>query len=130
MEMILAVDSLCHLASEVRQLRDEALKPWIEANGEIIIGEDKWFVGPNKKEKDRDVGATFDCLHDLAGSDHAAFVSLLSTNAFKPGAVKRFLKDKSVPDMYEVLFDVTVEMDVQTKRPKKTVQRINEQFVS
>lgn len=133
---VVAVHTLLGALKErVRELdamfRDGPFKEWLEAHGgrELEIGDKRFFVGPVKKEKCRDVAQACECFITMA-SDLAEFATLLAADAFKPGAARKFLAAREVPDTFEELFAVTYELDVQTGKPRKKVQEINTAFVA
>lgn len=125
--LILARDAAKERLREACAGVDAFLKEWLEANGELELGDKRFFVGTETKKKDRDVARTYQCLREL--SKPVELVGLLSTSAFKPGAVEKFLAEKGVPDMFGELFDVTVETDLKTGKPLKKVREVNQRFL-
>lgn len=131
-EVILARAALKERVREVCDGLDAFLLEWIPANGEIEIGEKRWYVAPVKKVKCRDVARAAQCIAGVFGIPHtadlAAFVSLLASDALKQGAVRKALEERGLPDMFDELFETTVEKDVQTGKPLKRVHEVNDAF--
>jgi hypothetical protein len=132
-ELILARAALKERVREVSDGTDAFLKEWIEANGEIEIGDKRWYVGPVKKVKCRDVARAAQCIATVFGisgtAELAAFVSLLASDALKQGAVRKALEERGLPDMFDELFDTTVEKDVQTGKVLKRVHEVDGRFI-
>ncbi len=105
-----------------RQLKD-AMKPWIEANGPVVIGDVRWVLVNKKTEKVRDLKSAVMALEKAVGGEFDLFIDCLSVNAIKTGAAKKVLGND-----FEKFFEVTIEKDVNHK-PIKEVVALNERFL-
>ncbi len=114
---------IAHAQDLKRQLKD-AMKPWIEANGPVVIGDVRWVLVNKKTEKVRDLKSAVMALDKAVGGEFDLFIDALSVNAIKPGAAKKILGAD-----FEKFFEVLIEMDVETKRPKKEVVALNDRFI-
>ena len=108
-------------ARRLKQLRDgidDVLLAWLKANGgKYESGEWRYVAAPDKSYKAKNIRDAVDATLQACGGDVDAFVSCLSANALKPGAVRKVLGDK-FDDYFE-----TVVGD------KVKVQAINTKFI-
>jgi|13_taG_2_1085334.scaffolds.fasta_scaffold90657_2 hypothetical protein len=108
---------------EADRLLKEQLIDWINANGELTIGEKRYYVGNTKKTKPVNLERLCEAAITHAEGDFGAFAEALSANAFKPGACKALLGDE-----WGQHFIVEVVDDVKTGKPKKDIKVIDERF--
>lgn len=122
------VEAAKEFIREIETTLKGAIKEWVERHGKpVVIGPKKWCVVDKKKEKDRNVHKTAMAVLELSGGDFQQFGDLLSSNAFKPGALKKFLASVGQPEKFEELFEVTIEKDLEGKAIKE-VKMIDERF--
>jgi hypothetical protein len=119
------IDDAIRRAKELKAELEATLLEWIPANGgELIIGDVRYYVGPDKKVKCRSISATVTALMEISGGDYDAFCECLSANAIKPGAARKLLADK-----FDEFFETTETLDLKTGKPLKKVQAINTRFL-
>lgn len=123
MEYVTALKEATRLLSE--KVEAGAIQ-WIEANGEIEVGETRYYVGPNRTTKCKDLGATLEAVLKATGGDFTETVRCLSTSAFKHGAAREILP----ADEYEALFETTEVMDLKEGNAKPArLQKVNARFL-
>lgn len=83
---------------------------WIEKNGEFAIGETRYYVGPNKSTKCKDLPATLKAVLVATEGDVEAVCRALSSSAFKHGACRELLP----ADEYDTLFETREVADLKT----------------
>jgi hypothetical protein len=122
MEFVAALKEATRLLSE--RVESKAIE-WIGQNGEIEVGEVRYYVAPNRTTKCKDLGRTLEAMLKATGGDFAETVRCLSTGAFKPGACRELLPEDEFVDLFE-----TVETpDLKEGKPKKRLQKVNERFL-
>lgn len=97
-QVLTALEFVKRLGEVQRELKERVNKAaisYIQAHGPIEDGTRKFYVGPNKTTKCKDLRGTVAAVLDAAGGDVDAMVDCLSTDAFKPGATKKLLKDRA-----------------------------------
>jgi len=123
-EAIDRIDAVKRRIKEIEVTFKDALIEWINLNGDIEIGTKRYYVGTTKKVKPRDMIRLCEAAITAAEGDFETFADSLSANAFKPGACKKLLGDQ-----WGQHFEETIDEDIKTGKPKKTVQVIDERFV-
>jgi hypothetical protein len=118
------LQALKDLRERLATLVDEAVAEKINTDGPFILGEEKFYVGPDTKVKCRDVSAVHEKLLEVAEGDVTAVLACLSANAWKHGSVRRLLEER-LPDgvdaevAYVNLFETTTVDEVKTGKPTK-----------
>lgn len=111
-------------ARDIKSLCEGKLAEWIDKNGEINLGEVRYYVGTTKTHKPKDIrGAVADLL-DACHGDLDAFCDLLSSNPFKCGEVKKALQDK-----FEQSFLTEFKLDLRTGKPARELKQVNTRFL-
>lgn len=85
------VKKLGEVHKELKERVEAATIRYIQANGEIVDGPVRYYVGPNKSTKCVDVQATVKAVLEACGGDVQAFTECLSAGAFKPAKTKELL---------------------------------------
>jgi hypothetical protein len=93
---------------------------WIDANGELIDGDKRYYVGHEKKHKCKDVRATLEALLVETGGDLDALNTCLSSGAFKPATTMTTLGDKAKDH-----FITEITQDLKTGKPKRALKSAN-----
>jgi hypothetical protein len=93
---------------------------WIDANGDLIDGDKRYYVGHDKKHKCRDVRATLEALLVETGGDLDALNTCLSSGAFKPATTMTTLGDKAAE-----FFETQITQDLKTGKPKRALKSAN-----
>ena len=127
-DQVLAALNFLDALKEATRGLGERLEPavikWIEANGEISFGDIRYYVGPNKTTKCKDLTETAATLLELGGVE--TLVKGLSTSAFKHGACRTLIEDSAI---YDKLFETTEVQDLKTGTAKPPrLQKVNERF--
>lgn len=101
---------------------DMRVVEWIQANGEIVNGTVRWYVGPKRKTILAKLAEeALRVLIEQKGIEHVA-QNYLSANWFKHGAIK-----DEMPDEYKLLFTVIEEPEL--KEGKAKPQKIDTRFL-
>ena len=96
-------------ATQLLDFLKQEIVRWCEKNGNLTFSEDRyWFAGVEKRTKCRDAGKVIERLLVLTGGDFDDVVGALSSNAIKPGYVKKLLT-RETPDTAEEEFDALFE---------------------
>lgn len=106
-------------ARELGQLLEGAIIEWIEANGDLTIGDQRYYVGTERKVTCTDNAGTMDAVLFAGGGEEAALLECLSSQPWKHGAVRGLIGD----DDFNRLFKTEVRPDLKTGKPKKVVKR-------
>lgn len=87
---------------------------WLEHNGDLVIGQTRWYFGVNKTWKCLDKVMTVESILDHAGGDLHEFARFLSSKPFKEGSIKASLP----PGVFEQIFVREVATVAKTGKPK------------
>jgi len=112
------------MAREIKSIVAEKLAEWIDQNGEITVGDIRYYVGKSKTQKPRDLREVADRVLTAVAGDLDAFVDVLAANAFKPGAAKKLLGDQ-----FDEVFETTEKLDLRTGKPARELKVVNTKFL-
>jgi hypothetical protein len=121
-------DKIAALGEFVRDLKrqwESKMVDRIEAAGPIVVGDIRYYVGPDKDTKCVNQTATLEACMEASGGDVAAFTEVLSSNAFKPGACRKLL----APERFAVLFVTTERVVLKEGKPAKQLQKTDTRFL-
>lgn len=121
-------DQVCELWARVQQAKNaikdidaklkDAMIEWCEANGDLTIGQTRYYVGTKSTVKCPDVQAVLGCVLSQTGGDLDAVGQCLSAGAWKHGAVKGVVGDV----LWDRLFERVIEPDLKTGQPRKELK--------
>lgn len=118
LEVMAAVERVQAQVRAVKEQLEAALIDYIDHNGDIELGDKRWYVGINRTYKPRlDGPELLGKLMDAIGGDFDRFCELLAANAFKPGECKKVLGEE-----FDAVFETVVRPDLQTGKPKRVVK--------
>ena len=123
--MRVRVDFFAEKAKAFREMLDNAMIEWINANGPIEFETIRYYVGPVKNTKCRSVKEAIPALLDATGGDMERFCEILSSNAIKHGAARGVL----APEVWDQLFIVEEQQELKEGKPVKRLQKIDSRFV-
>lgn len=115
------------LKREIRRVDDlfeNIFIEWIQANGDLQIGDVRYYVGTPKDTKCINVPATLAALLEATGGDFDRVCGCLSSNAIKHGAAKKVLPE----DEFSKLFSVTEKVTLEEGKPKKSLLTKNDRY--
>ena len=110
-----AREFLAELARRVKAMQAEVTDRAVDLlrkSGPVVIGEVKYWAGPEVDWKPCDMRKIFAQVLETTGGDVDAMMGVLSTNAFKPGATRKMIGD----DLFERVESWTMKDN--EKRPK------------
>jgi hypothetical protein len=120
-EAIIAMDDIKRRVRELDAVLESKLIEWIDANGDIVIGGTRHYVGKATRVKCRDVKATLDKLLTTFAGDLDRVAICLSSSAWKHGQVRRETDDET----FDALFETTFAPELATGKPKREVKKTN-----
>ncbi len=123
-ELMQRIDFAKQHLRELEQQFKAALIEWINTNGDLTIGDKRYYVTTAKRTKPKDLAALTEAVMQATGGDFDKFVKTLGANAYKLGACKTVLGDE-----WDIHFTVEPVDDLKTGKPKKEVKCIDERFV-
>jgi len=127
-EVLKGINTLRYITQVVREMKADAdahLVGWLEAHGgELEDGDTRWYVGNKTREKCRSLGTAFESLVDATSGDIDRIVSVLSSNAIKPGAAESELGK----EWRALHFERTIEREPKTGKPKRTIKTASKKF--
>ena len=94
---------------------EESVIEWIRVNGEVSIGDVRYYVAPNKDTKCKSVLGTLRAALEATGGDVDSIAQLLSASAWKPGACKKVLGE----DVCRALFETRETDALKTGEPPR-----------
>lgn len=122
------IDKLKVLAGIVRDFRQEteaAVCRWIDANGDIEVGDTRWYVGKTTSRKCKDVPASIQTLIEVLGGDLESLAKCLTSQPLKPAYCRSILKEKGADAAYTELFTEEAVPDLKTGKPKRGLRQSN-----
>lgn len=125
-DVALTLTKLEGLEKRIREAKaalKEQLKAWVAKNGPLVIGDVRYVLVNKKSEKCRDLRKAIEGLYEVTGGDFETFCDTFSVNALKPGAARKVFGER-----FDEFFEVVVEEELETKKPKKELVAINEHF--
>jgi hypothetical protein len=120
---------LIRRAKEVKDELESRMVEKIQAHGEFVIGDVRYFVGTAKTVKCIDPKTTLEEILTTSGGDVGKLVDCLSSNAFKYGTVRRFFEEAGQFQTYGRLFETVEADELKTGKPTRRLQKVNEAFV-
>ncbi len=120
-----AAKRLKEIAAALHARATDILTKFVQANGEFEDGGVRFYLATEKKQKCNGVREMMEAALVRTGGDVDAICTLLSSNAFKPGACKKMLgKD------FDKFWTTTEAVDLKTGEPKgKRLQIVDTQFI-
>jgi hypothetical protein len=115
------------VASMVREIKSkcaEQLAKWIEKNGEITMGDVRYYVGTTKSHKPHDLRYALHRTLEAVGGDLDALADALSSDAFKAGHAKKILGEH-----FDEVFATTEKLDLRTGKPARELKVVNTKFL-
>lgn len=110
------VQRLGQIAKAAKAQYESLAIAYIQANGEIEDGGNRWYVGTEKKTKCLSANGVLEAILSVSGGDLDKVAACLVSNPFKPAATKDLVGDQA-----DALFETTVTPDLKTGKPKKKV---------
>jgi len=110
--------------SACRAKHKQSVIAWLSRNGDYTAGENRYYVGTVRDYKCRDAVTTAERVLEAVEGDLERFLSMLSSNSWKPGAVRDLLGQA----MFDVLFETVVKEDPKTGKPVREPKVLNAQF--
>jgi hypothetical protein len=109
---------LIRRAKEVMDELDGRMVEKIQAHGEFVIGETRFFIGDKKDVKCRDTARALDKVLEVAAGDMEQAAACLSANAFKHGACRVMFEDAGRMDLFDECFETTYAPELREGKPK------------
>ena len=126
-DVVKALDLCQNPKAVVRELDaqiEAAVIQWINQNGDIEVGDIRYYVGTEKTTKCIDPRRTLEAVFDAVGADFDSFLGTLVSQPFKPATTRTIVGD----DVADSLFVTSTQEDVKTGKPRKRLQVSNEKF--
>jgi hypothetical protein len=112
-------------ARDLSERMEAATIAWIGHNGDLVDGDIRYYVGPNKSTKCLDLPGTLRALLEVSGGDLDAVVEVLSSGAFKPAKAKEVLGERA-----DGLFETKETTDLKTgKATGPRLQKSDPRFI-
>lgn len=115
-------------AAKIEKVAKERLLEWLVQNGDLTIGDIRWYAGSEKVVKEGDKSTTVWSVIGRAMKQGTraedALAELLSSDPWKHGALKDYLGEKT----YGELFTVSRKPDLKTGKAKKVIKRIDTRY--
>jgi len=105
-------------------MRDQMIE-WIDANGELLIGDVRYYVGTVTKNRCNDITRTLEQVMNSAGGSMEDVAGTLSSNAFKHGATRNLVGDAK----FHELFTVEQVPDLKTGKPRRELKSADTRFL-
>jgi len=112
-------------AREFKRLLDEEIISWIKANGDLRLGDIRYYVGRKKRVEVRSGSEALSAMVVAASGDIGTVADLMSAQPWKHGAVKKQLGDAKFAELFEEI----IEDDLKTGKPTEVLKRLDEAFV-
>lgn len=125
-EVLLALNFVKRLKEVAATLNEQAEKAaieWIQANGEIVEGDTRYYVAPNKVHKCKDTKGVLAALLTASGGDLDAVAECFASGAWKSGETK-----KRLGEIADTFFKTVETLDLKTGVAKPRLQKVNTAF--
>src|SRR5690554_3989402 len=99
---------------QIKGFVTEKVIEWIEANGDLVIGDVRYYVGPKKITKCIDVPGAVAALLIASDGDFGKLCEFFASQPLKYGACKEPLGDQ-----WDQFFRVEEVIDLKEGKPKK-----------
>jgi hypothetical protein len=120
------LDEVIRRAREIKSgIEDVALKI-VQRDGEQTIGPVRYYAGPTKTYKCRDVRHTLNTM--LAMLDVDTLNDCLSSSAFKAATFRDAVKSIGQPDMFAAHFDTIEKWELREGKPSAKLQKHDARF--
>lgn len=127
-QVVAALDLIACLKRWVKQVDqrlEAAVIEWINKNGEIVIGDIRYYVGTQSHTKCNDIKNAVEAVLRAVGGDVDGLVACIASDGLKPGATRETVGE----DAFNRLFTKIVMPDLKTGRPLERLQRIDTKFL-
>lgn len=122
--MLGEIDRLKQITRELAYKVEEIACGVITQHGDIVIGEVRYYVGPEKTTKCISKGGTLEALLDAKGGDFEAVCEMLSSDPFKYGAMRAAIGEEP----FAKLFKTETKVDLKTGKPLRGLQKADGRF--
>ena len=104
----------------------------IAERGDLTIGDIRYYVseGGRKKEKVKDNVLALDTLMTLAEGDMDGIGQALSSGWLKPGHFRTLCQAAGKPELFDSIFETTVEDELREGKPKKRLESVDTKFLT
>lgn len=129
-DVLLAInfhDRLKQVSNDLGKQLNAAACKFIKANGDIICGTVRYYVGVDKTVKCKDVKGTLELMLSSAEGDMDRVAACLSSDAWKHGACKEVLGDKVWAEAFETTSKDKLEEGKAPKQP--SLKKIDTKFL-
>lgn len=118
-EVLGEVEFVARQLKELRANLDAALLEWVTTNGELVIGDQKFYAGTKSVTKCTDQRAALEAIINATAGDLDAIAAVLASGAFKYGTAR------SLGEEVARFFETTTVPDLKTGLPVREVKTIN-----
>jgi hypothetical protein len=119
---------LIRRAKEVKDELESRMVEKIQAHGEFVIGEVRYYVGNPKKVKCQSNADTLNAMLAYCGGDVERLSDCLASDAWKYGTVRTLLEEAGKSEVYDLLFETTTEPELKEGKPLKRLMKHNPAF--
>lgn len=126
-QVLQSIDIIAGLKAKVKELdtnHKAALLAWLQFNGDLEVGELRYYVGTDKHTKCNNNRQTVEAILNACAGDVDSLASCIASDGLKTGACKTVLGD----DGFASHFTTIVVSDVKTGKPKRKVLTANNRF--
>ena len=111
-------------AGELRERAEAMAVAWIEANGDLVLGDHRYYAGHAKETRCINRQAAVEAALNAVFGDLQAFCDLLCAQPLKPGACRGVLP----PDDFGRLFLTEEKLVLKNGKPQKRLLKTNDRF--
>ena len=115
---------LKRVAREFSQMAEAAQIDFVNRNGEVTVGDVRYYVGNVNSTKCNDNKAAVQALLTVTGGDADKLAECIASDGLKPGACRTVLADQ-----FDAHFTTTAKSDLKTGKPTKALHRVDSRFV-
>jgi hypothetical protein len=124
------IDRVGYVEKQLKEFKaslEERLTEWVKTNGDLTIGDVRYYLGTKKTTKCANVPETIQAILETTGGDFDRLCEHLSSGCVKYGAAKETLGD----ERFGLLFTVAEETEIREGKPVKVkrLQKTNDAFV-
>ena len=118
------IDAMKRRLREVNDQCNRTLMEYIKKNGDLEVGESRYYVGSEKRVKCRGNEATTKAIVEATDGDISSLAAALCSDPWKHGHVRTVLGN----DKFDELFLTEAVEDVKTGKPRKVLKKANDKY--
>jgi hypothetical protein len=129
LELLDRMEVIQQRAKQAKEVIEQAVVEWIEVNGEIEMGDIRWYVGEYKTTKCTNVAEFLAIIQTVLEDQPDDIAAIMTSQPFKHGATRSLLEKLNLSGVYDEHFVTESRPNLKTGKPRKGLHKVNEHFL-